>query len=155
MEALLSALRAPESKINSVLDLGTGTGLLSITAALHGAKQVTAIDNNPLACEVARSNCRLNNVEHLVTVRQQDLRRDIPQVHEYNLVIANLYRGLLEQLFNSPAFWEADFYILSGFIQGMEGELLGQIPGDRLRFLNRLRSEKWCIWVLANRKISG
>ncbi|MFH1214890.1 MAG: 50S ribosomal protein L11 methyltransferase [Pseudomonadota bacterium] len=155
MKTLLSYLRSPELKIDRVLDLGSGTGLLGITAALHGAKQVTAIDNNTLACEVARSNCRLNKVEHLVTVQQLDLRRNIPETHGYNLVIANLYRGLLEQLFNTTAFWQADLYILSGFIQGMEGELLRDIPVDKVRFLDRLRSENWCIWVLANRKITG
>ncbi|MFZ5759075.1 MAG: 50S ribosomal protein L11 methyltransferase [Thermodesulfobacteriota bacterium] len=155
LHTLLTMLRSPETRINSVLDLGTGTGLLAIAAALYGARQVTAIDNNPLACQVAKANCRRNRVGKQVSVQQLDLRQHIPSTKEYNLVIANLYRGLLETLFITPSFWEADYYLLSGFLPGMEGDLLAAIPGDRVRFLNRLRSDKWCIWQLANRRING
>ena len=151
LDALLKYLKTPEIEINSVLDLGTGTGLLSIAAALCGAENVIAVDNNPLACEVASSNCKINKVEDRVTVHQMDLRSNLPSTEGCNMLIANLYRGLLEQLFKTPSFWKADFYILSGFIHSMEPELLAEIPTEKLRFLERRRSDKWCIWVLANK----
>ncbi len=153
LHTLLTMLRSPETGIDTVLDLGTGTGLLAIAAARYGARQVTAIDNNLLACQVAKANCRTNRVEKQISVQQQDLRQLIPSITGYNLVIANLYRGLLESLFATPAFWEADLYLLSGFLPGMEGDLLAAIPGDKVRFLNRLRSDNWCIWQLASRRI--
>ncbi len=153
LELLLKYCDTPEVKVDSLLDLGTGTGLLSIAGALHGVKQVTAVDNNPLACQVARANCMLNKVDSQVEVRQADLRKELPETGKYNLVIANLYRGLLEELFRTPSFWQADLYILSGFIHSMEAELLAEIPNESLRFLERKRKDQWCIWVLANRKI--
>jgi ribosomal protein L11 methyltransferase len=155
LETLINYLRTPEMHIDTVLDLGTGTGLLGIAAARFGASRVIAVDNNPLACEVARANCRLNLVAGLVEVRQMDLRQEPPPTAGCNLVIANLYRGLLEQLFQTPAFWEADLYIISGFLPSMEAGLLAELPAGRVRFLGRQRSDKWCIWMLANRRVTG
>ncbi|MFP3982363.1 MAG: 50S ribosomal protein L11 methyltransferase [Desulfurivibrionaceae bacterium] len=153
LELLLKYLTTPEIKIKNVLDLGAGTGLLSIAAAHLGAEQVSAIDNNNLACQVAGANCRLNNVEDRVTVRQQDLLKQPPDTGGSDLIIANLYRGLLQELFSLPAFWEGGLYILSGFIQPMEADLLADLPSSRIRFLERKRKDRWCVWVLANRDI--
>ena len=151
LELLLKYCNTPEVKVDTLLDLGTGTGLLAIAAALQGTQQVTAVDNNPLACQVAQANCILNKVDSQVDIQQRDLRTELPDTGQYNLVVANLYRGLLEQLFKTPSFWQADLFILSGFIHSMEAELLAEIPGDSLRFLERKRKDQWCIWVLANR----
>ncbi|MEW6519444.1 MAG: 50S ribosomal protein L11 methyltransferase [Thermodesulfobacteriota bacterium] len=155
LETVLSYLQSPEAAIRTMLDLGTGTGLLSIAAARFGAEKITAIDNNPLACAVARANCRLNKVAERIDVREMDLRRVRFETSGYNLVVANLYRGLLEQLMRTPSFWEGDLYILSGFLQSMEAELLAELPTEKIRFLDRKRSDKWCIWVLGNRKVTG
>ncbi len=155
LETLLHFLKQADLKFDSIIDLGTGTGLLSIAAALYGAGYVTAVDNNPLACQVSKANCRLNNVSSKVRVQELDLRKDLPSTRGCNLLIANLYRGLLEQLFADPAFWQADFYILSGFIQSMEPDLLALLPTEKLRFLDRKRNGNWCIWTIGNREVTG
>ncbi len=143
--------KTPELTINSMLDLGTGTGLLSIAAAKHGVKQITAIDNNHLACQVARANCRYNHVESHISIQEVDIRDNPPHTKGVDLVVANLYRGLLDELFNTPTFWQGNLYILSGFIKAMEPELLAALPADKLRFLERTRKEQWCVWVVAPR----
>ncbi|MBU4262840.1 MAG: 50S ribosomal protein L11 methyltransferase [Proteobacteria bacterium] len=155
LETVITYLQSPEAAIKTMLDLGTGTGLLSIAAARFGAEKITAVDNNPLACEVARANCRLNGVDDRIEVTERDLRKDKPQTNGYNLVVANLYRGLLEQLIQTPSFWEGDIYILSGFIQSMEADLLAELPARQIRFLDRKQNDRWCIWVLGNRKVVG
>lgn len=155
LEALLHYLKQSEIHVDTLIDLGTGTGLLSIAAALSGVKNITAIDNNPLACQVARENCRINDVTSQVKVQELDLRKELPQTRGCNLLLANLYRGLLEELFTNPAFWSADIYILSGFIHSMEADLLALLPAENLRFLDRIRNENWCIWVIGNRKVIG
>jgi ribosomal protein L11 methyltransferase len=53
----------------SVLDLGSGTGVLTIVAALSGAGHVVAVDHDPLAVELTKSNVRGNNVRVPVDVR--------------------------------------------------------------------------------------
>lgn len=143
--------KTPELSINSMLDLGTGTGLLSIAAAKQGVKQITAIDNNHLACQVAKANCRCNDVERQISVLETDLRANVPETKGIDLIVANLYRGLLNELFNTPSFWQGNLYILSGFVKSMEPELLASLPADKLRFLERTRNEQWCVWVVAPR----
>lgn len=152
LELVDKYVRAPELAINSMLDLGSGTGLLSIAAAKHGVKRITAIDNNPLACRVAETNCRYNKVRKRISVQEQDLRSRPPQTAGVDLVVANLYQELLEKLFSRPDFWQANLYILSGFLKSMEPPLLAALPADKLRFLERTRKDQWCIWVVAPRK---
>ncbi len=56
-----------------VLDLGTGSGVLAIAAAKLGAGEVVAVDNDPVACRVARANIRRNGVARRVRVRHGTL----------------------------------------------------------------------------------
>jgi len=149
LEALLKQLDAAKRPITSALDLGCGTGLLAIAAAKRGVQRVVAVDNNPLACQVARANAERNGVADRVTVQQHDLRQQPPATDGYDLVMANLYKGLMTELFSQEGFWQAPLHILSGFIPAMEEDLLRALPADRVRFLDRRRAERWCLWVLA------
>jgi ribosomal protein L11 methyltransferase len=133
--------------VRSVLDLGTGTGLLAIAAARLGVGRVTAMDNNPLAVEVARRNVALNNCQDVVDVRRFDLMGDLPDMH-YDLVITNLYKGLLIRLFEDPGFWHKGIYLVSGFIPGMEADLLAALPAEKIRVLHRAGADQWRLWLL-------
>jgi ribosomal protein L11 methyltransferase len=147
LEGLLKYAASPEITINTALDLGCGTGLLAIAAAKQGVGRITACDNNRLACQVARANCRLNGVEDRVTVLETDLRRQCPDTR-VDLVMANLYKGLMLELFENPDFWQAKLYLLSGFISGMEEDLLAALPQSGITLLERRRSDRWCSWAL-------
>ncbi len=147
----------PELQIKSMLDLGTGTGLLAIAAAKQGTR-VQACDNNPLACEVARANSIRNRVDSRITVSETDLRAELPSTAGVDLVVANIHPELLQKLFSTPSFWEGNLYILSGFMTSMEPELLAHLDTRSIKFLERTRNEKWCVWVLApntSRFLSG
>lgn len=134
--------------IRSVADLGTGTGLLGIAAAKLGAEHVAAYDNNPLACEVAQNNIVRNNCSSQVSVTKQDLSKALPDLGEFDLVVANLYKDLLIRFFVEPGFWKADMYIISGIIPAMEENLLAAMPKNGVRFLHRRKNEIWRLWVL-------
>lgn len=151
LTGLLQSLATPEIAIHSALDLGCGTGLLAIAAAKRGIQHVTAMDHNRLACQVAQANAALNGVASRVRVEQVDLRVNPPPAAGHDLVMANLYKGLMAELFQRESFWQARYYILSGFIPAMEEELLQMLPIERLRFLDRRQEERWCLWVLVRR----
>lgn len=138
----------PELQIKSMLDLGTGTGLLAIGAAKQGT-MVQACDNNPLACEVARANSIRNQVESHITVSEIDLRTETVKTQGIDLVVANIHPELLQQLFSTPSFWQGNLYILSGFMTSMEPELLAHLDTRSVKFLERTRTGKWCVWVVA------
>ena len=148
LETLSKYCRTPEPTISSMLDLGTGTGLLAIAAAKLGVEKITAIDHNPLACEVARRNVVLNRTTEQISVHECDLRREEPDTG-VDLGVANLNPTLLTELFARPGFWRGKLYLISGFIPAMEEELLAALPAGKVRMLERCRSERWCLWVLA------
>ncbi len=72
-----------------VLDIGTGTGIQAIYAALAGASTVDAVDIYAPAVKCAKHNARLNNLEDKINVWQSNLFNDIP-ADKYDLIIANL-----------------------------------------------------------------
>lgn len=98
----------------SVLDMGSGTGILGILAEMLGAKDVTAIDIEDWAFEnckenIARNNCRKIEVLH-------GDKHSIPQ-KKFNLILANINRNvLLEDIQSySDAISNKGLLLLSGF----------------------------------------
>ena len=73
---------------DAILDVGTGSGILAITAAQLGAKRIVATDLEPRALEVARRNAALNGVGDQIEWRCGDLLK--PVAHEqFDLIISN------------------------------------------------------------------
>jgi ribosomal protein L11 methyltransferase len=79
----------------SVLDVGTGTGILGIVAAQLGASRVLGIDIDPDALEIATENLNLNRVSRIMAVNATPL----DQLEEtFELVMANLTAALLDHM---------------------------------------------------------
>ncbi|HWH32269.1 MAG TPA: 50S ribosomal protein L11 methyltransferase [Egibacteraceae bacterium] len=83
--ACLAALQEVELAGRTVLDVGTGSGVLAIAAALLGAGPVLAVDNDPLAVEAARHNAARNSVAIEARLATPD---EVDGV--YDVVLANL-----------------------------------------------------------------
>jgi ribosomal protein L11 methyltransferase len=77
----------------SVLDVGSGSGILAVTAALLGATRVLALDTDPLAVDATRKNARRNGVV-IEAARGSLPVGDGP----FDLVLANLVASLLVDL---------------------------------------------------------
>ncbi len=75
-------------KADRVLDLGTGSGLLAISAALAGARHVTAVDLNPVAVRAARMNAYLYGLAGRVRVLQGDMFEPVGG-ERFDLIICN------------------------------------------------------------------
>jgi ribosomal protein L11 methyltransferase len=83
---------APPSR---ALDIGTGTGILAMAAALWGAAEVVAIDNDPDAVAAARRNVALNAVADKVSVGGQELAAI---GGAFDLIAANITADVLHTL---------------------------------------------------------
>ena len=77
----------------TVLDLGTGSGVLSMAAALRGARTVTGIDVDQDAIDSAETSARLNTLPDTITFTVADFRQSPPAAAD--LVLANLTGGML------------------------------------------------------------
>ncbi|MZP28807.1 50S ribosomal protein L11 methyltransferase [Heliobacterium undosum] len=83
----------PEAR---VLDVGTGSGVLSIAAALLGAKKVLAVDNDPVAVATAQENVTLNQVDDVVEVRRNDLLSGLEE--QADILVANIIADVIIRL---------------------------------------------------------
>lgn len=84
----------------TVLDLGTGSGILAIAAAKLGAAEVLAFDIDPIAVKVARSNIRINNVNDHILVRRGTLsiRNRRKYSGNFNIALANITSRAISDL---------------------------------------------------------
>jgi len=139
----LAALQRLDLKGRSVLDVGTGSGVLAIAASLLGAGRSLGIDDDADAIAAAQDNLELNPHAE-VSLRVADLRS--ADVGPTDVVIANLTGGLLI----SAALTLQDFVaregslVLSGLMTGEERDVLFAFPAWGVR--HRSEEDEWvCI----------
>ena len=81
---------------HSVADVGTGSGILAVAAALFGASHVLALDNDPWACAAAEENARRNGVLKRVRVVEASVGEEFfPRERPFDGVVANIEAPML------------------------------------------------------------
>ena len=144
----VAALQRLDLRGRSVLDMGTGSGVLAIAASLLGASRSVGIDDDGDAIAAARENLHLNPQAE-VTLLVQDLRST--DVGSADIVIANLTGGLLM----SAALTIQDFVtrggslVLSGLMTVEESDVLSAFPAWRVE--HRLEEDEWLCLTLIRR----
>jgi ribosomal protein L11 methyltransferase len=140
---LLDPLVSPGERI---ADIGAGSGILSIAAALLGARRVIAVEMDSWSCAAARENALLNHVADRVEVREDRVGQDlIPGEPPFDGLLANIESGILLPLLPSFAAGvrESGWIVLSGILQSeAEGivraaEAVGFVP------IAEDREEEW------------
>jgi ribosomal protein L11 methyltransferase len=112
----------------SLVDLGTGSGVLALAAKCFGAGRVTGIDNDPVAISVAKSNARLNKIRG-ATFQLGDVHR-WDSAHETDVITANLYSDLLVEIL--PKLRVGGWLILSGILRSQQDELSHALRRNQL-----------------------
>ena len=133
----------------SVLDVGTGSGILSIAARILGATEIWAIDNDPVAVKVARENLRSNGMASAVILSGQNLasiRRS------FTVVVGNLTAETIIELAEILQARVADqgYLILSGILHAKCKNVLRCFTKSFF-VLQRQRKREW-LSVLLQRK---
>jgi ribosomal protein L11 methyltransferase len=143
------SLRSPDKEF-SLLDLGTGSGILALAAKKFGAGKVIAIDHDPIAIATAKKNARRNKIAH-VDFRLADVRRwKFPA--GIDLITANLFSELLIEIL--PKLKCAGWLILSGVLREQEPQLLRALKRNGISIVETRRRGKW-IALLASRGRPG
>jgi ribosomal protein L11 methyltransferase len=130
-----------------VLDVGTGTGVLAISAAKALRREVLASDIDPLSVRVARDNARLNGTGDLVqTVRATGFSApDFAQRGPFDLVLANILANPLRQMATPMARHLAPsaLVILSGLLPHQAQSVIAAYRARGLVLKRQLKVEGW------------
>jgi ribosomal protein L11 methyltransferase len=119
--------------VQRVLDLGTGTGILALAAAILGAKEVLAVDLNPLSVKTAQRNIRLNGHEGSIKVVKGDAEDFVNEAAD--LVVANLQHGVIVKLLENRGFQEKNWVIISGLLRSEAREIKSQLGKYNLHLI--------------------
>jgi ribosomal protein L11 methyltransferase len=130
----------------SLVDLGTGSGILALAAKRFGAGPVIGIDIDPKAISIAKANACLNKIER-VHFRLVDLR-DWKPTGKTAVTVANLYSELLIEVL--PKLESSNWLILSGVLREQEQKILHVLRRNGNEIVNVKRRGKW-IAVLTKR----
>jgi ribosomal protein L11 methyltransferase len=147
--AQAASLRSPEPE-RTLLDLGTGTGILALVAARFRARRVIAIDHDPVAIATAKENARRNKIDN-IDFRVADVRRwkFSPRTE---IITANLFSELLIEIL--PKVKRAQWLILSGILREQEARLVRALKRNGIAIAEMRRRGKW-IAILAQRIKDG
>ena len=154
LELMLSeSSRNKMGSVNSVLDVGTGSGILGIAAARLGAREVLGLDLDPEALKVAEENLRRNRVEGIMSVSSIPLHR---LGETYDLVIANLTGPVIMQMAAnlcrcvSPEGW----LLLSGILNEQLAEVVKSFHTHYFIEVDCWTMEEWRAILLRRKELA-
>ena len=128
----------------SVLDVGCGSGILSLAAALLGARSVLGVDTDPLAVETTQRNASLNGLSDRIQVRQGSVPlADV--AHTFDIVVANLVASLLIDLARPLAATvkPGGVLVASGIFADRESEVRKAFESAGLQVVGTSRETDW------------
>ncbi len=136
------------SKPRKALDIGTGTGILAMAAAVYGADQVMAIDNDPEAVAVADQNVLANHFDWNVGVSNRPLDElDGP----YDLICANIVHDVLVDM--APIIKRLAYanchIVLAGILKGKQEKNIEQVYRENgMTLIRSEHEEEWAAMLL-------
>jgi len=130
-------------KLEKILDVGTGSGILAMACGLYGAKEVLALDNDPDALETAKQNILNNRLDSRITVSSQKVSS---LKTGFELVVANITHDILAELAQLLAshIKPQGFLVLSGILKGDQEHSIGAIYAKQgLTYVKKLSKDEW------------
>jgi ribosomal protein L11 methyltransferase len=134
----------------SVLDVGTGTGILAIASIKLGARNAVAIDNDEWCYENSIENCQLNSVSEKIKVVLSGLNK--VEEKNFDLILANIQKNILLDISNeiknhiSPA----GFIILSGLLNNDEDDICSRYKSLGFTLFQKEQMDEWIALVFQN-----
>jgi ribosomal protein L11 methyltransferase len=127
----------------TMLDAGTGSGILAIAGRRLGAKPIVAIDNDPLACFIAQRNARANRVRDIEFRNGDVLNQKL--VGKFDVITANLFSEILVA---ALPIWSRHLtndgcLILSGVLRSQERTVVAALRRNHFTAREIKRRGKW------------
>ncbi|MDD3620598.1 MAG: 50S ribosomal protein L11 methyltransferase, partial [Desulfobulbaceae bacterium] len=150
LSLIASCFRSPAGgPPKTVLDVGTGTGILAMAAAVFGAARVTAVDNDPEAVGIAADNIRANGLDGTIEVSGRSLS-DLSG--PYDLICANIVHDVLAAM--APEIGRLlgrnGRVVLSGILRDGQEQHLARLYGaNGMKTLSVEYQGEWAAMLLA------
>ncbi|MGI6606735.1 MAG: 50S ribosomal protein L11 methyltransferase [Peptococcia bacterium] len=145
--AFLEKYLQPEDR---VYDVGTGTGILAMMAALLGAQSVLALDYDQVAVKVASENVVHNGLEKVVTVQQNDLLSGI--AGKADIIVANIIADIILRLIPQVQvrLKQGGIFLASGIIEERRAEVIEAANRAGFTLLDEQIKDEWVaqVWQL-------
>ena len=146
---MLEILVKPE---DAILDLGCGSGILSIASAKMGSEKVVGIDNDETAVKVAMENIEINGISKSVSILTGSIPNKDMSKHSNDIIVANISSKIIIDL--SIEITEhlkpGGHLIVSGFLDINESEIINKFKELNLSVLSRLSTADWVALSLRN-----
>lgn len=140
-------LRKYMSEEDSVLDIGCGSGILSIIAAKLGAKVVNSVDIDEVAVRVAKENCELNSTGNVVSINT-GIIQDMP-VTKNDLIVANIIASVIVDIADDvkKRLKDDGLFITSGIIKERKEEVLNTYTRKGFEHIDTEELGEWVAMV--------
>lgn len=128
---------------DTVLDVGCGSGILAITAALLGANKIIGCDIDEVAVKVAGENAALNGVQDHIAFHQGDLTSQVEG--SFQIICANIVADVIIRLSEDAGRYLAKdgIFITSGIIDTREQDVLNALEQNGFQVIERRTSGGW------------
>ena len=138
-----------------VLDIGTGSGILSICASKLGAREIFAYDIDPVAVKVARENAKDGGCDN-ITVGVSDLLRDIDKSEKYDFCLANIVAEIIIRMLPDISQYLSSGapIILSGIIKPSKDEVVCALSKYGFAVLKEESENDW-VALLVKKEAQG
>lgn len=122
-------------RINTILDIGTGTGLLAVGAAALGCDHVFACDFNFLAVKTALNNVRLNGFEERILTFQA--RGEQVMSLPCDLLVANIHYDVMQHMIQNPGLLNPKWLVLSGLLNSEAEKVIQTLRAKKVNVIER------------------
>lgn len=142
----INAIEKYMKKGDSLIDIGCGSGILSIAAAHLGAQKVVAVDLDRLAVKVSKENVELNGFSNTIDVRYGDLTDVIDE--KADVIVANIIADIIAKLSENIADFMKDggYFISSGIINDKKDFVVSKLKENNFEIVEEKNDGEWnCI----------
>lgn len=129
-----------------VLDLGTGSGILAIVAALMGAGQVVALDVDELAVKVATANTATNGVAERVQVELGSIERLPSNAAPFELILVNIEVQVILELVSQGLLLRlasGGWFVGAGILENQADDVLAALAEEGLCDIQVRQERDW------------
>ncbi len=133
----------------SILDLGTGSGILSIAAGLKNAEKIVALDIRDVTNE-ALHNAKLNNIENIEVVISDVTSRDLGINNKFDVVFINIggEETISSMKFINKVIKHAGKLFVSGLVEWSSEEIYKELNSQGYNILKSTKTNEWVTMLL-------